>query len=160
MLLSLELTLHSIRSIKRTRYMRRERYRAQFRRNVKKTASNPKGKRTNDSGMPSVRARQRQWAPLLRKAKIGWSEDEVQEQARLLAAYHKAGSMRVPKWVKRDVYSYVKQYVSLTIHVCTCPDPCLGRVSERMLSWKVIWTRRMATRSLRVITTPEAILMG
>jgi len=73
--------------------MRREHYRAKFRRNVKKTAANPKGRRTNDSGVPPVQARQRKWAPILREAKTRWSEDEVQEQARLLAAYYKIGSL-------------------------------------------------------------------
>jgi hypothetical protein len=59
--------------------------------------------------MPSVKAKQRHWAAVLREAKKQWSEDEVQEQARLLAAYHNVGSMRVPRWVK-DVYAYMERY--------------------------------------------------
>jgi hypothetical protein len=128
---------------------------------VKKTASNPKGKRTNDSGTPSIQVRQHQWAPLLREVKPKWSEDEVQEQARLLVAYHKAGSMSVPNWVKSEIYAYLEQYVFLPRHVCTCPDPCLGSISNLMFSWKVIWIWRIVTTSTRqVIETPKATLMG
>jgi len=51
----------------------------------------------------------------LREAKTRWSEDEVQEQAQLLAAYYKIGSSRVLDWVKRDIYAYLEQYVVLQI---------------------------------------------
>ena len=33
----------------------------------------------------------------------------VQEQARLLAAYHNVGSMRVPRWVKEEVYAHMER---------------------------------------------------
>jgi hypothetical protein len=41
------------------------------------------------------------------------SEDQIQEQAQLLAVYHPVGSMRVPDWVKMDVYVYMERYVYL-----------------------------------------------
>ena len=50
---------------------------------------------------------QRRWASVLREAKQQWSDDMIQEQARLLAAYHCVGSMRVPRWVKEEVYAYM-----------------------------------------------------
>ena len=34
----------------------------------------------------------------------------IQEQARLLAAYHHVGSMRAPRWVKKEVYTYMEWY--------------------------------------------------
>ena len=33
----------------------------------------------------------------------------IQEQVRLLAAYHRVGSMRVPRWVKEEVYTYMER---------------------------------------------------
>ena len=35
----------------------------------------------------------------------------IQEQARLLAAYHNVGSMRVPRWVKGEAYTYMERYL-------------------------------------------------
>jgi hypothetical protein len=97
-------------STEKLRKLRRERYRALYRRKVKKTPANPKGRRANEARTPSVNAKQRHWASVLREAKNRWSEDEVQEQARLLAAYHNVGSMKVPRWVK-DVYAHMERYV-------------------------------------------------
>ena len=34
----------------------------------------------------------------------------IQEQACLLAAYHCVGSMRVPRWVKEEVYTHMERY--------------------------------------------------
>jgi hypothetical protein len=75
---------------------------------VKKSAADPKGRRTDDARTPAVKSKQHHWAAILREAKKEWSEDEVQEQARLLAAYHNVGSQRVPRWVK-DVYAYMER---------------------------------------------------
>ena len=33
----------------------------------------------------------------------------IQEQARLLAAYHHVGSMWVPRWVKEEIYPYMER---------------------------------------------------
>jgi hypothetical protein len=65
-----------------------------------KDVNNPKGRRTDDEESSSVRNRRRHWASVLREVKQRWSEDMIQEQARLLAAYHHVGSMRAPRWVK------------------------------------------------------------
>jgi hypothetical protein len=34
----------------------------------------------------------------------------IQEQVRLLVAYHHVGSMQVPRWVKEEVYTEMEQY--------------------------------------------------
>ena len=73
--------------------------------------TNPKGRRTSDAESPSVRSRQCHWAAILQEVKKRWSEDMIQEQVWLLAAYHHVGSLRVPCWVK-EVYAYMEQ--------CTC----------------------------------------
>ena len=90
-----------------------------FRRKVKKTPANPKGRCTNDARMLSVEAKQCHWAAILQEVKRRWSEAEVQEQAWLLAAYHNVGSMRVPRWVK-DVYTYMERYGLTGEHVYCC----------------------------------------
>ena len=113
---TLALTLRPASSTERLRELRRERYRGLSRRKVKKTSANPKGRHTNDTRTPSVKAKQRHWAAILREVKKRWSESEVQEQARLLAAYHNVGSMRVPRWVVKDVYTYMEQYVFTREH--------------------------------------------
>jgi hypothetical protein len=39
------------------------------------------------------------WAVVLREVKTNWSEDKLQEYARLLAARHSVGDSNVPTWV-------------------------------------------------------------
>jgi hypothetical protein len=41
----------------------------------------------------------RKWAVVLREVKTNWSEDKLQEYARLLAARHSVGDSNVPTWV-------------------------------------------------------------
>ena len=79
---------------------------------MKKTPANPKGRRTDGPGARTafIKAKQRHWAAIIQEVKKHWSEDNVQEQARLLAPYHNVGSMRVPQWVKR-IYVYMEWYV-------------------------------------------------
>jgi hypothetical protein len=79
---------------------------------LKKTPNNPEGRHTN-KGTLLVQARQCRWATILWEAKQKWSEDQIQEQAQLLAAYHPIRSMQVPDWVKMDVYVYMERYVYL-----------------------------------------------
>ena len=86
-----------------------------FRRKVMKTHINPKGRRTNDAETLSVRSKRHHWAAVLREVKRKWSEEQVQEQARLLAAYHNVGSMRVPRWVKTEIYAYMERYFAIMI---------------------------------------------
>ena len=45
----------------------------------------------------------------------------IQEQARLLAAYHHVGSMRVPRWVKQEVYTYMERCARQE-HANACAD--------------------------------------
>jgi hypothetical protein len=119
-----ELTLRPASSTERSRELWREHYRALFRRKVKKSPANPKGRRTNDARTPSIKAKQRHWAAVLQEAKKRWSENKIQEQARLLAAYHNVGSMRVPHWVK-DVYMYMERYVLTGEHANHYTDKVL-----------------------------------
>ena len=96
------------RSTQRIHALHWEQYQARFRQKERKTPTNPTGRRTDDVQSPSVRGRRRHWAAALREAKQRWSEDMIQEQARLLAAYHHVGSMRVPRWVKEEIYTYME----------------------------------------------------
>src|SRR5258706_47055 len=89
--------------------LRRKRYQAKFQRKERKTPTNPKGRRTDDAQSPSALSRGHHWAAVLREVKQRWSKDMIQEQARLLGAYHHVGSMRVPRWVKEEVYAYMEQ---------------------------------------------------
>src|SRR5258708_29801973 len=114
-----ELTLRPASSTERLQKLQRECYCVLFQRKVKKTPANPKGRRTNDARMPSVKAKQCHWAAILQEVKRRWSEAEVQEQAWLLAAYHNVGSMQVPHWVK-DVYTYMEWYGLTGEHVYCC----------------------------------------
>lgn len=98
------------RSAERVRKIRGERPQARSRRKEKETPSDTKDRRTNDTKTVSVDAKRRHWAAVLREAKKRWGEDRVQEQAQLLAAFHNVGSMRVPGWVKKDIYTYMDRY--------------------------------------------------
>jgi hypothetical protein len=97
-------------STEKLRKLRRERYHVLYQRKVKQTPANRKGRCTNEARTPSVKAKQRHLAAVLREAKNRWSEDEVQEQARLLAAYHNIWSMKVPHCVK-GVYAHMERCV-------------------------------------------------
>jgi hypothetical protein len=77
---------------------------------LKEKETNTNDRRADDAGTLSVGAKRRHWAAVLQEAKKRWGEDRVQEQAQLLAAYHNVGSMRVPSWVKKDVYPYMERY--------------------------------------------------
>jgi hypothetical protein len=69
----------------------------------------------------------------------------IQEQARLLAAYHHVGSMRAPHWVKGEVYAYMEWYARQQNHADTCADLDYDRkywrsgfwVPERGIFWNV-----------------------
>ena len=97
-----------IRSTEQIHALRWEWYQANFWQKVKKTPTNPRGRHTSDVQLPSARSRRRHWATVLREAKQWWSKDMIQEQVRLLAAYHCVGSMQVPCWVK-EVYTYMER---------------------------------------------------
>ena len=57
----------------------------------------------------------------------------IQEQARLLAAYHRVGSMRVPRWV--EVYTYMEQCSRQNIMLMLA----LTRVMTRMYQHSGLW---------------------
>lgn len=39
------------------------------------------------------------WTYLLQQAKTSWYDDQIEEYAKLLAAYHEVGDFNVPTWV-------------------------------------------------------------
>jgi len=80
-----------------------------------KTHINPKGRHTNDAEMLSVQSKHHHWATVLCEVKRKWSEEQIQEQAWLLAAYHNVGSMWVPCWVKTEIYVYMEWYFAIMI---------------------------------------------
>jgi hypothetical protein len=69
----------------------------------------------------------------------------IQEQARLLAAYHNVGSMRVPRWVKEEVYAHMERCARqkfMLILALTCIMTRMYRSSghwapERGVVWEI-----------------------
>ena len=69
----------------------------------------------------------------------------IQEQARLLAAYHHVGSARAPRWVKVEVYTYMARYVPRLIILMLALTWIITRkyrrsglwVPERGIFWEV-----------------------
>ena len=59
----------------------------------------------------------------------------IQEQARLLAAYHNVGSMQVPRWVKEEVYAYMERYAQQKIMLLLALTCIMTRVYRRSGYW-------------------------
>ena len=67
----------------------------------------------------------------------------VQEQAWLLVAYHNVGSMRVPRWVKEEVYAYMERCARQKIRLIPALTCIMTRTYRRSGYWApesgVIW---------------------
>jgi len=72
----------------------------------------------------------------------------IQEQARLLVAYHHVGSMQVPRWVKVEVYTYMEwcaqQKMLMLALTCT-----MTRMYQRSGLWApergILWESDLST---------------
>ena len=73
----------------------------------------------------------------------------IQEQAWLLAAYHRVGSMQVPRWVKEEVYTYMEQCVQQKIMLMVALTWIMTRMYRRSGFWApergIIWEIDSAT---------------
>jgi len=73
----------------------------------------------------------------------------IQEQARLLAAYHHVGSMRVPRWVKEEVYTYMERYARQKATLMLALTCIMTRMYRRSGYWApergIIWEMDSAT---------------
>jgi len=59
----------------------------------------------------------------------------IQEQARLLVAYHRVGSMQVPHWVKEEVYTHMEWYAQHQTMLMLV----LTWIMTRMYRWSGFW---------------------
>ena len=72
----------------------------------------------------------------------------IQEQAQLLAAYHRVGSMRVPRWVK-EVYTYMERCARRKIMLMLALTWVMTRMYRRSGYWApergIFWEMDSAT---------------
>ena len=59
----------------------------------------------------------------------------IEEQARLLAAYHHVGSMRVPRWVKEEIYTYMERCARQNVMLILTLTWIMTRMYRRSGFW-------------------------